>query len=90
MLLAADFTFGDVLSTLFVVGLFAVWVLLVILMLADMYGDPGLSGWAKAGWTLLILVLPLIGIFAYLIVRGDNMGRRIGAHLESESATDDS
>ena len=27
------------------------------------------SGWAKAGWALLILVLPLIGMLIYLVAR---------------------
>src|SRR5205823_3144855 len=26
------------------------------------------SGWAKAGWALLILIVPLIGVLIYLIV----------------------
>ena len=27
------------------------------------------SGWAKAGWAFLILVLPLIGMLIYLVAR---------------------
>jgi len=27
------------------------------------------SGWAKAGWALLILILPLFGMLIYLIAR---------------------
>jgi hypothetical protein len=79
MTLAADFGLGEALSTLFVVGLLAIWLLLIILLVGDMFRDPDLSGLAKAGWLLLILVLPLIGIFAYLVVRGDTVGRRVGA-----------
>jgi hypothetical protein len=81
MVLAAEYGLSEVLATLFVAGLFAVWVLLIILMLADMFGDPSLSGPAKAGWTVLIVFFPLIGIFAYLVVRGEGFGRRVGAEL---------
>jgi len=27
------------------------------------------SGWAKAGWALLIIMLPLFGMFIYLVAR---------------------
>jgi hypothetical protein len=77
--LLADVSFSDVLAWIFVAVLFVGWLLLVILMLIDMFRDPTLSGWAKVGWLALILLFPLIGIFAYLLVRGDVMGRRIGA-----------
>ena len=33
------------------------------------------SGWAKAGWALLILILPLFGMLIYLI-RATSTGRR--------------
>ena len=86
MLLATDFGLGEVLATLFVAALFAVWLLLIIFLVADMFRDPELSGLAKAGWLLLILVLPFIGIFAYLIVRGGTVGRRVGASVSAAEA----
>lgn len=89
MLLAADFSLGDALSVVFVAGLFAIWLGLIILLLADLYADPEPSGLAKAGWTAFIIFLPLIGIFTYLVVRGDRMGRRVGSALASRRATDD-
>jgi hypothetical protein len=27
------------------------------------------SGWAKAGWTLLVIFVPLIGVLVYMIAR---------------------
>jgi Short C-terminal domain/Phospholipase_D-nuclease N-terminal len=35
-----------------------------------------LSGWGKAGWTIFVLFLPLIGVLTYLIVRGRSMHKR--------------
>ena len=32
-------------------------------------GRQDLSGWGKAGWVLLIFILPLFGILVYLIAR---------------------
>ena len=31
------------------------------------------SGWAKAGWALLILVLPLIGTLIYIVARPSDL-----------------
>jgi hypothetical protein len=39
----------------------------------DIFRSPELSGWAKAGWFVLVLVVPLVGIVVYLVVRGSKM-----------------
>jgi hypothetical protein len=36
---------------------------------SDIFVRDDLSGWAKAGWVLLIVALPFIGILIYLIAR---------------------
>ena len=35
----------------------------------DNFRRPDHSGWAKAGWALLIIVVPLVGVLIYLIAR---------------------
>jgi hypothetical protein len=45
-----------------------------------------LSGWGKALWALLIIFLPFIGIFAYLIIRGGGMGERAVEETEKRDA----
>jgi Phospholipase_D-nuclease N-terminal len=36
-----------------------------------------LSAWAKVSWLILVIVLPFMGVFTYLTVRGAP-GRRAG------------
>jgi hypothetical protein len=36
---------------------------------ADIFRRDDLSGWGKAGWLLLIFIIPLLGILIYLIAR---------------------
>jgi hypothetical protein len=44
-------------------------------LLADVFRSDDLSGWGKAAWVLLVIVLPIIGIIIYLGVRGDRMSQ---------------
>jgi hypothetical protein len=44
----------------------------VIWMFVGIFADitrRDMSGWAKAGWVLVIVVLPFLGILIYLVVR---------------------
>jgi uncharacterized membrane protein len=50
-----------------------VWIVLIVLVvwtILNILRSPDLSAWAKVGWLVLVIVLPFIGVFAYLIVRG--------------------
>ncbi len=65
----ADYDFGDFFWTMFV---FLFWFMLIwmfIMVFADILRRKDLSGGAKAGWILLIFILPLFGILIYLIAR---------------------
>jgi hypothetical protein len=41
----------------------------VIWAFIDNFRRPDHSGWAKAGWDLFILIVPLFGMLVYLIAR---------------------
>lgn len=58
------------------------WFMLLFRIIADIFGDRSLGGWGKVGWTLLVCLLPFIGIFIYLVARGDGMARRAQAHAD--------
>ena len=68
-MLAYDFPLLDVfLTVLMFFGLLLV-ALIIAWCLFDNFRRPDLGGWAKATWTLLILVLPLIGCLIYAAAR---------------------
>lgn len=56
--------------------LWILWIFLVVRILMDVFTSDDMNGWAKAGWTILVIFLPLIGVLAYLIVRGRSMQER--------------
>lgn len=64
-----DWSFGDVLLSMlvFFFWIMAIWVFIAIF--ADIFRRNDLSGWAKAGWILLLFVLPFFGALIYVIAR---------------------
>jgi hypothetical protein len=44
--------------------------------LFDLFGDTTLSGWGKAGWSLVLIFVPWLGVLIYLIARGRSMTER--------------
>lgn len=68
-MLAASYPFLDVVWSMFIFFGFVIWIYLLILVLADNFRRPDQSGWAKAGWTLFVIALPLLGVLIYMIAR---------------------
>ncbi len=52
----------------------------------DLFGDRTLSGWAKAGWVLLLVFVPWLGALIYLIARGRSMTERQMAAVAQQQA----
>jgi len=66
----------DIFLTMLFFFSWALWIFLVIWVLIDVFRNHKLSGWGKAGWTILIIFLPLIGVLIYLGVHGKDMRER--------------
>ena len=62
--------------TILEIFIFVIWIWLLIWIFSDIFRSRDLSGWAKALWTVFVLVIPVIGILVYLIVRGGSMHER--------------
>lgn len=62
--------------------LWIIWIWLLIRVFGDLFRAE-MSGWAKAGWMVFILILPFLGVFVYLITQGDAMGRREVEKMEA-------
>lgn len=86
----AELFLGDLLWTaLWVFGLvLIIWVFIAII--GDLFRDDQTSGWAKAGWVVALILFPLLGSLAYLILRGEGMAERSRAHAMLAKAELDS
>ena len=84
MVLAAEFGTGQVLWSILWFFLFFMWIWLVITIFADIIRAKEMSGWAKAGWTVAIIVVPFLGVLAYLIFQGNAMTDRSVAQVDAQ------
>jgi hypothetical protein len=53
--------------TMFIFFAWVIWIWLLIMVLADNFRRTDHSGMAKAGWTLFVIFLPLVGVLVYMI-----------------------
>ncbi len=70
---AAEFGTGQVLWSIIWFTLFFMWIWLAISVISDVFRSHDLSGFAKFLWIAFIVLMPYLGVFAYLIVRGSHM-----------------
>ena len=89
MTIAADYPFLDVLWTMLVFFGWVIWFWLLIIVFGDVFRRHDISGWGKAGWTLLVIVLPYLGVFIYMIAQGSHMAERRASEARAGQAAFD-
>ena len=70
---AAEWHVGQVFLSLLWFSLFVIWIWLLIGVLVHVFTSRDLSGVAKALWFLFVVLLPYLGVFVYIVVRGSRM-----------------
>jgi uncharacterized membrane protein YcjF (UPF0283 family) len=66
----------DLFWTMFEFFIWILWFFLLFKIISDLFRSHDLSGWAKAGWMILVILLPFLGVLVYVIVRGHSMAQR--------------
>src|SRR4051794_407119 len=85
-LIAATFGTGEVFWSMLWFFLWIIWFWLLIMVFGDIFRSPDLSGWAKAIWTIFVIILPYIGILVYFIARGHKMSEHAMAAAQAQDA----
>ena len=79
--------FFDIIWSIFVIFLLVAWIWVIIGVISDVFRSSDLSGIAKGLWVLFIIVVPWLGVLAYLIIRGKGMQERNAqAFVEAQNA----
>lgn len=82
-MLATDYPLLNVFLSIFYVFLFVIWFWILISVVIDVFRSEDLGGWGKAFWVFFVIVLPYLGVFVYLIVRGGGMQERKVADMKA-------
>lgn len=69
-------TFGTFLLDALFIFFFVVWFWILIRVLMDLFRRKDISGVTKVLWVIFMVVLPYLGIFAYLLTQGWGMEDR--------------
>jgi hypothetical protein len=67
----------------FVVFLFVMWILLLLRVFSDVFRRRDLSGLGKVAWIIFLIMLPYLGVFAYLLTQGGGMADRDASAAEA-------
>jgi hypothetical protein len=88
--LAASYPLLNIIWSMLVFFGFVLWISLMFRAFGDLFGRHDVSGWGKAGWTILIVALPLFGVFVYLISQGQGMAeRQVAAAEQAQTEVND-
>ena len=98
MVVASDYPFLDVFWTMIIFVLWIVWFFILFRVIADLFRRHDISGWVKVLWMIVVILLPFLGVFIYLLMEHDGMADRsiqqvqasqaqMDAHIQSVVAT---
>jgi len=73
---ASSYPFLNVLWDILIIFAWILFIWIAIVVFIDIFRRRDLSGWAKAAWVVLIVILPWIGVLIYLIANHDGMADR--------------
>ena len=68
-LIATEWSFGSVIWAMVVFFFWFMFIWMFIAIFADIFRRNDISGGVKAGWIILIVILPFLGILIYMIAR---------------------
>ena len=72
-MLAYDYPILGLFWSMLIFFLWVAWFVIFFQVVIDIFRSHDMGGWAKAGWFLLVLLVPFLGVLIYVIARGDKM-----------------
>jgi predicted PurR-regulated permease PerM len=73
---ASSYPFLKVLWDILIIFAWVIFIWIAITVLIDVFRRHDISGWGKAAWVILVVILPWIGVLAYLITNHEGMAER--------------
>jgi hypothetical protein len=89
MILATSYPLLEVFWTILIFFGFVIWLTILFQVIADIFSRHDISGFAKVAWIVVVVVLPYLGVFIYLIAEHDGMAERaVKKQQEAQSQVD--
>ncbi len=85
-MLVADYPFLSFFWDVLLLFAWLTWFWLAITVFADLFRRHDTSGWAKAGWVALVIVLPFVGVLVYLVAEHAGMAERNVKQVQQSQA----
>jgi hypothetical protein len=85
-LVAAEYPLLNISWTMLMFFGLVIWLRLLFTVFGDLFSRHDISGWAKAGWCLLSIILPFLGVLLYLGTQGDGLAQRNAERLQAAAA----
>jgi len=76
MVIATSYPFWNLFWDILIIFTWVIFIWIAITVLIDVFRRHDISGWGKAAWVVFVVILPWIGVLAYLIVNHDGMAER--------------
>jgi uncharacterized membrane protein len=76
MVLAADYPFLDVFWSILVFFVWVAWFMLLFHVIGDVFRRRDMGGGSKTLWLIVVLLVPFLGVFVYLIANSKGMAER--------------
>ena len=86
MILATSYPLLEVFWTVLIFFGFVVWLMILFNVLGDIFRRHDISGFAKVAWIIVVVVLPYLGVFIYLIAEHDGMTERAAKQQQEAQA----
>ena len=76
LITASSYPFLNVFWDILIIFAWILFIWIAIIVFSDLFRRRDISGWVKAAWVVFVVVIPWIGVLAYLIVNHDGMAER--------------
>lgn len=88
-MILGNYNFTSFLWDVLVIFAFVIWFWLLIVVFGDIFRRRDIGGWGKAGWIILVIILPYFGVFIYLIAEHSGMAERNTQQVQAQQAVAD-
>ena len=85
-MLAYDYPVLGFMLTMLYFFVFIIWIVLLFRVFVDIFRSPDLGGFAKALWFIFVVFLPFLGVFVYVIARGQKMAEHAAIRAAQQDA----